>query len=70
MADARAKADALAKAGGVTIKGVASIAETSYAPTQAYAQYDMAKAAGAAATPIQSGTTDVQIQVTVAYLIG
>jgi uncharacterized protein YggE len=70
MADARAKADALASAAGVSIKGVASITETTSQPTPVYysAATD-AKAAGVS-TPIQTGTTDVLVQVTVTYLIG
>lgn len=70
MTDARAKADALAKAAGVTIKGVASISESSSAPSPIY--YNMGAAldkAASASTPIQTGTTDVTISVTVSYLI-
>ena len=69
MNDARAKADALASAAGVSIKGVASIAESSYTPVTYNAAVDKA-AAGSASTPIQTGTTDVQVTVTVSYLIG
>ena len=70
MTDARAKADALAAAGGVSIKGVASISETSSSPTPIYysgAAYD--KAAPSVSTPIQTGTTDITVSVTVSYLI-
>jgi uncharacterized protein YggE len=70
MTDARAKADALASAAGVQIKGVASITETTMSSPVYYApQLDAVKAAGVS-TPIQSGTTDVTISVTVSYLIG
>jgi uncharacterized protein len=71
MADAKSKADALAKAAGVTVKGVASITEvTTSSPTYYYGA-PMAAAAGKdVSTPIQTGTTDIQIQVTVSYLIG
>jgi len=70
MTDARAKADALASAAGVQIKGVASITEVSVSSPVYFApQADAAKAVGAS-TPIQSGTTDVTISVTVSYLIG
>lgn len=69
MTDARSKADALASASGVQVKGVASISEvTSSSPVYATGSFD--KAAVAASTPIQTGTTDTQIQVTVSYLIG
>lgn len=71
MTDARAKGDALASAAGVQIKGVASISESSTSPSPIYysggAQADKA---ASISTPIQTGTTDIQIQVTVAYLIG
>jgi uncharacterized protein YggE len=69
MADARARADTLARVAGVKIKGVAAISETvsSYVPVYDYAAADAVKEAS---TPIQSGTTEIKIQVTVAYLIG
>jgi hypothetical protein len=72
MTDARAKADALAAAAGVQIKGVASISEvTSSSGPVYYAAPAMldSKAAGVS-TPIQTGSTDISIQVTVSYLIG
>jgi uncharacterized protein YggE len=72
MTDARARADALAAAAGVSVKGVAGITETSSQPTPVY--YSMSAAdqakASSASTPIQTGTTDITIQVTVTYLIG
>jgi uncharacterized protein YggE len=71
MADARTKADELASAGGVSVKGVASISETTTTPiVYSGVALDKAAAAGQVATPIQTGTTDVTIQVTVSYLIG
>ena len=70
MTDARSKGNALAQAAGVSIVGVASVTEvtasspiTYYAPTAGVAKDSVS-------TPIQSGTTDVTIQVTVSYLIG
>jgi uncharacterized protein YggE len=72
MNQAKANADTLAKAAGVSITGVASITEAS-APVP-YPVYfggaAMAPAADSVKTPIQPGTTDVTITVTVAYLIG
>jgi uncharacterized protein len=69
VADAKAKADALAGAANVSIVGVSSIAETS-APMP----YPIAYAAGAAtkdaSTPIQVGSTDVTVTVTIVYRIG
>ena len=73
MHQARANADTLAAAAGVSITGVASISETSsQAPYPIY--YGTASGAAApskdATTPIQTGTTDVTITVSVVYLIG
>ncbi len=71
MTDARAKADALAQAAGVSIKGVASINETTVSSPITYSAGAMAdKAAAQVSTPIQTGTTDITIEVTVSYLIG
>ena len=70
MADAKSKADALAKAAGVSVKGVASINEVT---TGSPIMYNSVAAAGVSkdsSTPIQTGTTDIQIQVTVSYVIG
>ncbi len=72
MNQAKANADTLAKAAGVTITGVSTISEVS-APVQPPVWFGAATpAAGAAdqATPVQPGTTDVSITVTVSYLIG
>jgi uncharacterized protein YggE len=68
--DARAKADALAKAAGVSIIGVQTIVEASYTPPQPV-YYEAAAGAKAAdaATPIQTGTNDVTVTVNVVYLI-
>jgi hypothetical protein len=68
MKAARAKADALAAAAGVSIVGVASISE------QASAMPWPVNYAGAAkdeaATPILAGTSEVSVSVSVVYLIG
>jgi uncharacterized protein YggE len=72
MTQARAHADTLAAAAGVTITGVASISETS-AQTPYPIFYGAERGAAAAkdvATPVQVGTTDVTITVSVVYLIG
>jgi uncharacterized protein YggE len=72
MTQARAHANTLAAAAGVAITGVASISETS-AQTPYPIFYGAAGAPGAAkdvATPVQVGTTDVTITVSVVYLIG
>jgi uncharacterized protein YggE len=69
MTDAKAKAQALASAAGVTITGVASITET-IAPTPYPIYYGAAAASKDASTPVQAGTTDISITVAVVYLIG
>ena len=73
MAQAKATAQDLATAAGVSITGVASISETA-GPTPYPIYYGVPAAAGAAsqdvATPVQPGTTDVSVTVSVVYLIG
>lgn len=72
MAQAKAKAQTLATAAGVSITGVASISEIS-APLPQPMYYDAARLraiAQDAATPIQVGTNEVIVTVTVEYLIG
>lgn len=71
MAEAKAKAQTLASAAGVTIKGVASISET-VAPVP-YPVYYGAMAGAATrdvATPVQPGTNEVSVTVAVVYVIG
>lgn len=71
MADARTKADALTAAANVSVTGVSAITETTAQtnPTYYGAALDAAKAASVS-TPVQTGTTDIIVQVTVSYLIG
>jgi hypothetical protein len=66
---ARAKADALASAAGVTIVGVASISEQS-SPMPWPVPYAGALRADEAATPILPGTSEITVSVSVVYLIG
>lgn len=71
MAEAKAKAQTLAAAAGVSITGVASISET-VAPVP-YPVYYGAALAGVTkdvATPVQAGTSEVAVTVSVVYLIG
>jgi uncharacterized protein len=72
MTEAKAKAQTLASAAGVSISGVSSIAE-SVAPVP-YPIYYGAMAGSAAgkdvATPVQPGTNEITVTVTVVYLIG
>ena len=71
--DAKARADTLAAGLGVHITGVATVAETIqtpiwYGPTYGAALTPARDAA--TPTPVQPGTTDVTINVTVTFLIG
>jgi len=71
MADAKAKAQTLASAAGVSITGVASISET-VAPIP-YPVYYGAMAGAAARdiqTPVQAGTNEISVTVAVVYVIG
>src|SRR4051794_2592833 len=71
MGDAKAKADALTNAAGVSITGVASISETVSAPIWYSPQMGVA-ASGAkddAATPVLPGSQDITITVNVSWLI-
>ncbi len=70
MQDARAKADALVSAAGVSIKGVASITETTSQNPVYFAGGAALDKAASVSTPIQTGTTDIIVNVTVSYLIG
>jgi uncharacterized protein len=69
MKDAKAKADALASAAGISITGVASISEQVVTPIWYGGMRAAAGASQDSATPVQPGSTDVTITVTVAYLI-
>ena len=69
--DARAKADTIANGLGVSIRGVASVAEQVQTPIW-YGNMMAAPAAGAAdsaKTPVLPGSTDVTITVQVSFLI-
>lgn len=71
MAEAKAKAQTLASAAGVSITGVASIVES--AGSIPYPVYYGSGTAGApkdVSTPVAPGSTDVTITVSVVYLIG
>lgn len=71
MTEAKAKAQTLATAAGVSITGVASISEN-VAPTPYPVSFGAAAAPAAkdVTTPVQPGTTDVTVTVAVVYLIG
>ncbi|HEX5826224.1 MAG TPA: SIMPL domain-containing protein [Candidatus Limnocylindrales bacterium] len=70
MTDAKAKADALAGAAGVSITGVATIAESVSTPVWYSPEMGLAEgAARDATTPILAGSQDITITVSVTYLI-
>ncbi len=69
MTQAKAIADTLASSAGVSITGVSSISETS-GPMPYPVYYGAARAVAAdAATPVQVGTNEVTVTVSVVYLI-
>jgi hypothetical protein len=72
MKNAKAKADQLAKLGGVTLGKPISISETqsSNPPPKLAAESFAAPAAGGQATPIQPGTGSVTVDVVVRWGIG
>lgn len=70
LAQAKATAEALASGAGVMIVGVASITESSSMPAPIpYAAASKAAGALDAATPVQVGTNEVEVSVSVSYLI-
>lgn len=69
MADAKAKAEQMAKAGGVTLGRPTYISESSYLPGPVPIRGGLDMAAGAAETPISPGETDITVTVSVAYAI-
>jgi uncharacterized protein len=72
MAEAKTKAKTLADAAGISISGVASIVETvAPVPYPVYYGYDAAAAPSRdVQTPVQPGSTEVVVTVSVVYLIG
>ena len=71
MADARARADTLAAAAGVSIVGVAAIVEGGGGPIPYPRPFErMAMAAKDASTPIEAGENEVAATVTITYLLG
>lgn len=71
MDEAKAKAQTLAGAAGVSITGVASISETvAPVPYATYAGRDLMATSAEIATPVEPGTNEVSVTVAVTYLIG
>ncbi|HEY6057346.1 MAG TPA: SIMPL domain-containing protein [Candidatus Limnocylindrales bacterium] len=69
MADARSKADTLASAAGVSITGVSAINETSASIPTPMPYAGAAPDRAAVPTPVEAGTLEVSIDVTVVYVI-
>ena len=70
VADARSKADTLATAAGVSIVGVAAIAESGAPVPYPAFRGEMTKVAFAdASTPVETGVNEISISVAVTYLI-
>ena len=67
MADAKAKAEALAKAGGVKLGAPRSISEVTSAPPIDFGAERAAGIPDAAQTPIELGQLEVQVNVQVVY---
>lgn len=69
MAEARARADVLADAAGITVTGVAGIVEGGAAPPIPMPRLKGARLAMAAdvATPVEAGSLEVAVTVTVTY---
>lgn len=68
VADAKTRAAALASAAGVTLGSAISITEVS-ATVPVPIPYALDKAAGAPTTPVQPGTTDIEVDVQVTFAI-
>jgi uncharacterized protein YggE len=68
MADARARADVLANAGGLTIEGVTAIVEGgAVRPPTPYPKAERMMLAADIATPIEAGALEVAVSVSVTY---
>jgi uncharacterized protein len=69
VAEARARADVLAEAAGVAIAGVHDIVEGGAPPTWPQPKAARAMLAAEASTPVEAGTTEIAVTVTVTFLI-
>ena len=70
VAEARARAEVLAAAAGVGVAGVADIVEGGPPPTWPQPKAARAMLAADAGTPVQAGTTEISVTVTVTFRIG
>ena len=68
MAQARSRADVLAEAGGLTITGVADVSEGGAMPPRPYAaKAERMMLAADASTPVETGSLEVAVTVSVTY---
>lgn len=68
MKEARARADVLAEAGGLSITGVSSVVEDgAMLPPRPFAKAERMMMAADSSTPVESGSLEVAVRVTVAY---
>lgn len=71
MAEARSHADVLAEAAGLSITGVSSVAEDgAMSPPRPFAKAERMMMAADASTPVESGSLEIAVRVTVAYRSG
>ena len=68
MAQARSRADVLAEAGGLTITGVADVSEGGAMPPRPYmAKAERMALAADASTPVETGSLEIAVTVSVTY---
>ena len=68
MADARSRADVIAEAAGLTISGVESVTEGGQLPPRPFAaKAERMMMAADAATPVESGSLEIEVTVAVTY---
>jgi uncharacterized protein YggE len=69
VAEARSRAEILAEAAGVAIGGVVGIVEGGPPPTWPQPKAQMLRAAADTGTPVEAGTTEISVTVTVTFQI-
>jgi len=69
VAEARSRAEILAEAAGIAIAGVEGIVEGGPPPTWPQPKAQMLRVAADAGTPVEAGTTEISVTVTVTFRI-
>jgi hypothetical protein len=69
VAEARSRAEILAEAAGIAIGGVVGIVEGGPPPTWPQPKAQMLRAAADTGTPVEAGTTEISVTVTVTFRI-